>query len=149
MEERLPMLIDLLKAAQIIGPAEAQALKNQMKLYPDIALVDLILQAGYVTDLEMKSLQLAEYLLTSGKITMGQFAVAMFDERTTGRRMAESLSPHPSSYPLPPDFQPPGDEELPPPKARVPRKPKPSGGSNHLKLVPPKPPEPDPDKPNI
>jgi hypothetical protein len=91
MEEKLPMLIDLLKASQIIGPAEVQALKNQMSLYPDIALVDLVLQAGYVTDLEMKSLQLAEYLLTSGKITMGQFAVAMFDERTTGVRMAESL----------------------------------------------------------
>lgn len=91
LQETVPMLIDLLKQAQFIGPAEVQALKNQMGLYPDIPLVDLVLQAGYVTDLEMKSLQLAEYLLTSGKITMGQFAVAMFDERTTGIRMAESL----------------------------------------------------------
>lgn len=89
--ESVPMLIDLLKQAQFIGPAEVQALKNQMNLYPDISLVDLVLQAGYVTDPEMKSLQLAEYLLTSNKITMGQFAVAMFDERTTGIRMAESL----------------------------------------------------------
>jgi len=89
--ESVPMLIDLLKQAQFIGPAEVQALKNQMNLYPDISLVDLVLQAGYVTDPEMKSLQLAEYLLTSQKITMGQFAVAMFDERTTGIRMAESL----------------------------------------------------------
>lgn len=91
LQETLPMLIDLLKQAQFIGPAEVQALKNQMSLYPDIPLVDLVLQAGYISDLEMKSLQLAEYLLTSGKITMGQFAVAMFDERTTGIRMAESL----------------------------------------------------------
>ncbi len=91
MQEAVPMLIDLLKQAQFIGPAEVQALKNQMQLYPDIPLVDLVLQAGYVTDPEMKSLQLAEYLLTSGKITMGQFAVAMFDERSTGIRMAESL----------------------------------------------------------
>ncbi len=91
LQETLPMLIDLLKQAQFIGPAEVQALKNQMSLYPDIPLVDLVLQAGYVSDLEMKSLQLAEYLLSSGKITMGQFAVAMFDERTTGIRMAESL----------------------------------------------------------
>jgi hypothetical protein len=91
LQETLPMLIDLLKAAQFIGPAEVQALKNQMNLYRDIPLVDLVLQAGYVTDPEMKSLQLAEYLITSGKITMGQFAVAMFDERTGGIRMAESL----------------------------------------------------------
>lgn len=91
MLETVPMLIDLLKQAQFIGPAEVQALKNQMNLYPDISLVDLVLQAGYVTDPEMKSLQLAEFLLTSNKITMGQFAVAMFDERTTGIRMAESL----------------------------------------------------------
>lgn len=91
MQEVVPMLIDLLKQAQFIGPAEVQALKNQMNLYPDIPLVDLVLQAGYVTDPEMNSLKLAEYLLSAGKITMGQFAVAMFDERTTGIRMAESL----------------------------------------------------------
>lgn len=91
LQESVPMLIDLLKQAQFIGPAEVQALKNQMNLYPDIPLVDLVLQAGYVTDPEMKSLQLAEYLLSANKITMGQFAVAMFDERTTGIRMAESL----------------------------------------------------------
>lgn len=91
LQETVPMLIDLLKQAQFIGPAEVQALKNQMNLYPDIPLVDLVLQAGYVTEPEMKSLQLAEYLLSANKITMGQFAVAMFDERTTGIRMAESL----------------------------------------------------------
>ena len=91
MEEKLPMLIELMKEAQFIGPAEVQALKNQMSLYRDIPLIDLVLQAGYVTEPQMKSLQLAEYLLTTQKITMGQFAVAMFDERTTGVRMAESL----------------------------------------------------------
>lgn len=62
-----------------------------MKLYPDIPLIDLVLQAGYVTEPELKSLQLAEYLLSQNKITMGQFCVAMYDERTTGIRMAESL----------------------------------------------------------
>jgi hypothetical protein len=39
----------------------------------------------------LKSLQLAEDLLAQGKITIGQFAVAMYDERMQGIRMAESL----------------------------------------------------------
>lgn len=91
LEEKLPMLIELLKYSNIIGPAEVQALLNQMQIAPEIPLVELILNAGYVTDTEMKSLQLAEYLLNQGKITLPQFAVAMYDERTQGIRMAESL----------------------------------------------------------
>lgn len=87
----LPPLVELLKYAQIIGPAEVQALVNQMQLAPEIPIVDLVLSAGYVTEQEMKSLQLAEFLLSQGKITMAQFAVAMYDERTQGVRMAESL----------------------------------------------------------
>jgi hypothetical protein len=87
----LPTLVELLKQAQIIGAAEVQALVNQMSLAPEIPVQELILSAGYVTDLELKSLQLAEYLLSQGKIDMGQFAVAMYDERTSGVRMAESL----------------------------------------------------------
>ena len=88
---QLPMLVELLKTAQIIGPAEVQALSNQMAMAPEIPIAELILNAGYVTDQEMLSLQLAETLLAQGKITVGQFCVAMYDERTTGVRMAESL----------------------------------------------------------
>ena len=91
MDQKLPMLIELLKYAQIIGPAEVQALTNQMSIAPEIPVAELILSAGYVTDSEMKSLQLAEVLLSQDKITMAQFAVAMYDERTQGVRMAESL----------------------------------------------------------
>ncbi|MBZ0188094.1 MAG: hypothetical protein K8F91_17735, partial [Candidatus Obscuribacterales bacterium] len=91
MTETLPKLVELMKEAQFIGPAEVQALKNQMTLYPDIPIKDLVLQAGYVTESEMQSLLLAELLLTQGTITMAQFAVAMYDERTSGTRMAESL----------------------------------------------------------
>ena len=87
----VPMLIELLKAAQIIGSAEVQALTNQMRGFPDVPVADLVLSAGYVTESEMKSLQLAEFLLSQGKIDIGQFCVAMYDERTTGVRMAESL----------------------------------------------------------
>jgi len=87
----LPALVELLKQAQIIGAAEVQALINQMSVAPEIPVQELILSAGYVTDLELKSLQLAEYLLAQGTIDMGQFAVAMYDERTSGVRMAESL----------------------------------------------------------
>jgi hypothetical protein len=39
----------------------------------------------------MKSLQLAEQLISQDKISMAQFAVAMYDERTQGVKMAESL----------------------------------------------------------
>ncbi len=89
--ESLPVMIELLKYAQIIGPAEVQALSNQMSIAPEVTVAELILSAGYVTESEMKSLQLAEYLLSQEKITMAQFAVAMYDERTQGIRMAESL----------------------------------------------------------
>jgi len=91
MTETLPKLVELMKEAQFIGPPEVQALKNQMTMYPDIPIKDLVLRAGYVTDSEMQSLLLAELLLTQGTITMAQFAVAMYDERTSGTRMAESL----------------------------------------------------------
>ncbi|HEY9777943.1 MAG TPA: hypothetical protein V6C81_29545 [Planktothrix sp.] len=91
IEDSLHILIELLKYAQIIGPAEVQALTNQMSIAPEVAVSELILSAGYVTEQEMKSLQLAEYLLSQEKITMAQFAVAMYDERTQGIRMAESL----------------------------------------------------------
>jgi hypothetical protein len=62
-----------------------------MRSFPDVPVADLVLSAGYVTESEMKSLQLAEFLLSQGKIDIGQFCVAMYDERLTGVRMAESL----------------------------------------------------------
>jgi hypothetical protein len=91
VQQPLPMLIELLKAAQIIGSAEVQALTNQMRSFPDVPVADLVLSAGYVTESEMKSLQLAEFLLSQGKIDICQFCVSMYDERLTGVRMAESL----------------------------------------------------------
>ena len=87
----VPKLIELLEYAQIISGSEVQALKNQMAFAPEIPLKDLILGAGYVTQNEMNSLLLAETLITQGKITLPQFAVAMYDERYNGTRMAESL----------------------------------------------------------
>jgi hypothetical protein len=91
IESKMPMIIELLKYAGIIGPAEVQALTNQMNIAPEIPLVELVLSAGYVTAQEMKSLQLAEQLISQDKISMAQFAVAMYDERTQGVKMAESL----------------------------------------------------------
>ncbi len=88
---QLPQLVNLMQQAQIIGAAEVLALTNQTKLAPEIPIEDLILSAGYVSESELKSLQLAEYLFKQGKITMPQFMVAMYDERTRGIRMAESL----------------------------------------------------------
>jgi hypothetical protein len=88
---QLPQLVYLMEQAQIIGATEVLALTNQTKLAPEIPVEDLILSAGYVTEAELKSLQLAEYLFRQGKITMPQFVVAMYDERNRGIRMAESL----------------------------------------------------------
>jgi hypothetical protein len=87
----LPKLVQLLKEAQFIGPAEIQALTAQMALAPEIPIERLVLDSGYVTQQEMNSLKLAELLLEQGKITMAQFQVAIYDERTSGIRMAESL----------------------------------------------------------
>lgn len=91
VEVHLPQLVNLMQQAQIIGDSEVLALTNQTKLAPEVPIEDLILSAGYVTELELKSLQLAEYLFREGKITMPQFLVAMYDERNRGIRMAESL----------------------------------------------------------
>ncbi len=88
---KLPQLVHLMEQAQIIGPTEVLALTNQTKLAPEVPIEDLILSAGYVTEAELKSLQLAEYLFMQGQITMPQFMVAMYDERNRGIRMAESL----------------------------------------------------------
>lgn len=88
---KLPPLVELLREAQIIGAAEVQALVNQMNVAPEIPVQELVLMAGYVTDAQLKSLQLAEFLLSQGTISMAQFAVAMYDELTQGVRMAESL----------------------------------------------------------
>ncbi len=88
---QLPQLVHLMEKAQIIGSPEVLALTNQTKLAPEVPIEDLILSAGYVTESELKSLQLAEYLFREGKITMPQFMVAMYDERHRGIRMAESL----------------------------------------------------------
>lgn len=87
----LPSLVRLLKEAQIIGPAEVQALTAQMSLAPEVPIERLVLDSGYVSQQEMYSLNLAESLLEQGKISMAQFQVAMYDERTSGIRMAESL----------------------------------------------------------
>jgi hypothetical protein len=87
----LPRIIQLLREAQIIGPAEVQALIAQMNLAPEIPPERLVLDSGYVTQQEMNSLKLAELLLDQGKINMAQFQVAIYDERTSGIRMAESL----------------------------------------------------------
>lgn len=91
MEEKLPILIDMLKACRVIGPAEVQALKNQMAIAPEIPLRELVLSTGYVTDSQMQSMQVGEYLLSSGQISMHQLAVAMYDELTGMCKMAESL----------------------------------------------------------
>ena len=51
----------------------------------------MIMDSGYVVQAEMNSLKLAEDLILKGRITMAQFQVAMYDERNSGIRMAESL----------------------------------------------------------
>lgn len=91
MEQKLPLLIEMLTACQIIGSAEVQALKNQMAIAPEIPLKELVLSAGYVTDQQMQSLMVGAHLLAQGTISMHQFAVAMYDEITGMCKMAESL----------------------------------------------------------
>lgn len=87
----IPMLIQLMEAAQFITAVEVQALLAQMEFAPNVPVEKLILNAGYVTPQEMASIKLGESLLNASKITMAQFQVAIYDERTSGLRMAESL----------------------------------------------------------
>lgn len=81
-QEEVPLLIELLLYTQYIGPAEVQALQNQTQRFPDIALVDLVLHSGYVSVPEMKSLLLAEFLITSGKMTLPQIRAILDEKRT-------------------------------------------------------------------
>lgn len=87
----LPPLIKLMEAAHLITSVEVQALKAQIQLAPNIAAEQLVMNAGYATKQEISSLHLAQDLLARGRITMAQFQVAMYDERTSNLRMAESL----------------------------------------------------------
>lgn len=87
----IPMTVQLLQAAQFITDVEVQAIMVQMDFAPNIPVEKLILNAGYVTQQEMASVKLGESLLQQGKISMAQFQVAIYDERTSGLRMAESL----------------------------------------------------------
>lgn len=72
-EPETPLLIVLLRLAQLIEPVEEQALKNQSQRFPDIPVADLIMRAGYVPNSDMKVLQIAEYLITSGKLPLEHF----------------------------------------------------------------------------
>lgn len=87
----VPAVIRLMEAAHLISNLEVQALKAQIQLAPNIAAEQLVLNAGYATKQEISSLALAQELLARGRISMAQFQVAMYDERTSGLRMAESL----------------------------------------------------------
>lgn len=91
VDVELPSIIRLMEASHLIGKLEVQAIKAQMVLAPNIPAEQLVINAGYATRTELASLKLAQDLLSSGKITMAQFQVAMYDERTSGLRMAESL----------------------------------------------------------
>ncbi len=86
-----PLLIQMLVSAGIIGQAEVAALAAQRSRAPEVPIERLILDSGYVVQAEMNSLKLAEDLILRGRITMAQFQVAMYDERNSGIRMAESL----------------------------------------------------------
>lgn len=88
---KLPRIIELLQMTQIIGPEEVKAMEAQMALAPEVSVERLVLDSGYVSRQEMNSLKLAEMLLDEGKINIAQFQVAMYDERSSGIRMAESL----------------------------------------------------------
>lgn len=91
VDVELPSVVRLMEASHLISKLEVQALKAQMVLAPNIPAEQLVINAGYATRLELASLRLAQDLLSAGKITMAQFQVAMYDERTSGLRMAESL----------------------------------------------------------
>ncbi|MBY0359370.1 MAG: hypothetical protein K2W82_15315 [Candidatus Obscuribacterales bacterium] len=84
-------VIGLMEVAQLITKVEIQAMSAQIQLAPNIPIEQLILNAGYATNAELASLHLALDLLEKGKISLAQFQVAMYDERISGLRMAESL----------------------------------------------------------
>jgi len=87
----VPRIVALMQESNIIGATEVQAIMAQKKVDPGAPVEQLILNSGYVSIQELNSLKLAEKLLNEKKITMAQFQVAIYDERTAGIRMAESL----------------------------------------------------------
>jgi hypothetical protein len=86
-----PVMLRLLEQAGMASPDEISALYAQMKRAPDVDLEVLITKAGYLSSAEMASLKLAELLLRNKQVALPQILVALYDERNSGVRMAESL----------------------------------------------------------
>lgn len=59
--------------AELISESEAGALHEQILSKPESTAEEVIRQSGLLTEEQMQSMKLAEFLLASGTITDGQF----------------------------------------------------------------------------
>jgi hypothetical protein len=87
----MPCLLKLLEQSRMATTNEVRALLAQTQRAPGIPLDTLVLQAGYISKEELASLKLAETLLNNHQVELPQILVALYDERSSGVRMAESL----------------------------------------------------------
>jgi hypothetical protein len=73
--EEQPLFLRLL--IHVIGPEAVQTIIDQSKQNPSVPLEELLLNGGYVTEIEMKSLRIAKSLLEQGKVTEEQIKSSM------------------------------------------------------------------------
>lgn len=73
----IPLLLEMLFVAKKISMDEVQAIVHQSFQYPDIAVAELILQAEYLTEEELHSIELAHRLVQSGNLSMEQFKASL------------------------------------------------------------------------
>ena len=67
------VLWKLLVASKLINQEDLTHLHEKMLAEPNTSLADIALQNGYIDEVNLKSLKLAEYLLSTGKINPEDF----------------------------------------------------------------------------
>jgi hypothetical protein len=87
----VPLTLKLLEQSGLVSKEELAAIGRQLKHSSSTDVDILVTKSGYISVGEMASLKLAEMLIGSGQVSMPQIIVALYDERNTGVRMAESL----------------------------------------------------------
>ena len=128
MPEKLPSFLELLKRTKTLDESQVKAILFQKKLYPEVSILELVRQAGYLDDDDLNFFLKAEIWVTRKLMTLGQLQVIVWNKKLTGGSWD--------------DFFGPGEPENPSEPAGVPRNPLPSAGSGSAMLELP---EPDPE----
>ncbi|SRR5579883_887364 len=117
--DRLPLIIVLLQLAGIIDDSGIDAIMRKASANKAATIFDLILDAGYVNELELTRLQVLEFLICAGKLTLSTAVEEI--KSAKGSSFEPGLD----------EYYPPGE---PPEPQRIPRLPLPDRGTSGVAL---------------